>query len=148
MTNKWSYNNFLQILYSCFRYTDRLVDVFFLLLTVMLSELYEKPRRKDLVTEKSTWKNLSEGHHIFGCTPSFLCHFFVTFFVYSLPLPKCYTCWIAPIEIHNKISSNSITHSSNWIFQFTEFNKVDGVMSAIENLWLLIYLPLKNDLSL
>ena len=27
--------------------------------------------------------------------------FFVAFFVYSLPLPKWRTCWMAPIKIHN-----------------------------------------------
>ena len=36
------------------RYTERLLNVFFLLLAVILSELHEKPRRKDWVTEKST----------------------------------------------------------------------------------------------
>ena len=56
----------MQILYSYLRYTDRHLDVFFLLLPVILSEIYEKPRRKD-------W------HYVFGCMPSFLCylcHFF------------------------------------------------------------------------
>ena len=64
----------LQILCSYLIYTDRLLDVFFLLLAVILSELHENPRRKVWVTEKSTPKNLCEGHHFFGCTPSFLCH--------------------------------------------------------------------------
>ena len=36
------------------RYTDRLLDMFFLVLAVILSELHENPRRKDWVTEKST----------------------------------------------------------------------------------------------
>ena len=49
------------------------LDVLFLLLAVILSELYEKPRRnKDSVTEKSTEKNLCDGHHCFDCTPFFL----------------------------------------------------------------------------
>ena len=52
------------------------LDVFFLLLAVILSELHEKPRsNKDWVTEKSTYINLCERHHFFDCTPSFLCHF-------------------------------------------------------------------------
>ena len=63
------------------------LDVLFLLLAVILSELYEKPRRnKDSVTEKSTEKNLCDGHHCFDCTPFFLS--FVVFFVYSLVLPS------------------------------------------------------------
>ena len=36
---------------------------------------------------------------------------------------------------------NSITDSSNRIFQFAEFNKMDRVMSAKGNSCLLIYLP-------
>ena len=60
---------------------DTLVDVFldmpFSLLAVILSELYEKPRRnKDWLTEeKVLWE-----HHYFDCTPSFL----VAFFLYYL----------------------------------------------------------------
>ena len=34
------------MLYSYLRFTDRVLDVFFFLLAVILSELYEKPRRK------------------------------------------------------------------------------------------------------
>ena len=41
------------------------LDVFFSLLAVILSELREKPKRKDWVTEKSTQKNLCEGYHFF-----------------------------------------------------------------------------------
>ena len=51
------------------------LDVLFFLPTVILSELHERPRRKDWVTEKSTQKNLCEGNHFFDWTPSFLCHF-------------------------------------------------------------------------
>ena len=78
LTMKWDY-------YSYLKYTDRLLDMFFLLLAVILSELYENPRRKNWVTEKSTQKNLCEGHHFFGWTSSFLCYF-CYFFVFSLPL--------------------------------------------------------------
>ena len=67
------------------------LDVLFLLLDVILSELIEKPRRKDWVTEKSTERNLCVGYHFFDCTLSFPC-LFVAFFVYSLPLPKWRTC--------------------------------------------------------
>ena len=47
LTKEWNYDNFVQILYSYLRYTNRLLDVFFLLLAVMLSELHENQRRKD-----------------------------------------------------------------------------------------------------
>ena len=49
--------------------SDKLVGaflgVFFLLLAVILSELREKPKREDWVTEKCTQKNLCEGYHCF-----------------------------------------------------------------------------------
>ena len=51
---------------------DSLLNVLFLLLAVILSQPHEKTgRNKDLVTEKSTQKNLSEGQDFFDCTPSF-----------------------------------------------------------------------------
>ena len=48
------------------------MDVFFLLLVVILSELYEKSRRKDCVIEKGTEKNFCEGHHFLAIRPLFL----------------------------------------------------------------------------
>ena len=52
LTKQWNYNIFVQILYSYLRYTDRLLDVFFSSLAVILSEFHEKPRKEDRVTEK------------------------------------------------------------------------------------------------
>ena len=43
----WSYNIFMQILHRYLRYTARLLDAFILFLSVISSELDEKPRRKD-----------------------------------------------------------------------------------------------------
>ena len=65
------------MLYSYFRDTGRLfVGCALLLLPIMLSELYEKPRReKDWFTEKKNTENLCAGHHFFDCTLSFPCHF-------------------------------------------------------------------------
>ena len=40
------------MLYTYRRYTDKLLDVFYLLLAVLLSELRENPRRKYWVTEE------------------------------------------------------------------------------------------------
>ena len=61
------------------------LDAFFLLLAVILSELYGKPRRnKDSVTENITQKNLCEGHHHFyDCPSPFLCHL-----LFSLWIPS------------------------------------------------------------
>ena len=41
------------------------LDAFFLLLTVILSELCEKRKRKDWVAEENTQKNSCEGYHFF-----------------------------------------------------------------------------------
>ena len=46
-TKQWNCNIFMQISHRYVRHTDRLLDVHFLLLAVILSELYEKQRRKD-----------------------------------------------------------------------------------------------------
>ena len=76
------------------------LDGLYLLFTVILSELYEKPRRnKDWVTEKSTQKNLCgsitflTAHHPFYVI--FCC------FLRLLPFPSWRTSWMAPIKIHN-----------------------------------------------
>ena len=82
-TKQWNYNIVIQILYSYLIYTDRILDVFFLLLAKKLSQFHEKPIRKDCVTEKSTLKNLCDGHHYFGCMSSFLCLFFRLFRFYE-----------------------------------------------------------------
>ena len=82
--------------------TDTLVgslDVLVLLLPVILSELHEKTRRNDWVTEKSTLSNLREGYRFCDYTLPFLC-LFVAFFLYSLPLPKWHTCAMATTHIY------------------------------------------------
>ena len=71
----------MQILYSYLRYTDRLLGLFFLLLTV-ISEFHEKPiiyKKK-----KNAWKNFCEVHHFLGCTSSFLRHFLSLFLSTSI----------------------------------------------------------------
>ena len=75
------------------------LDVLFFLLAVILSELHEKSKRKDWVTEKSTQKYLREGYHFFNCTLSIL-RFFAAFFIYSLSLPKWHTCGMAAVKTH------------------------------------------------
>ena len=73
-------------------------NVLFLLLAVILSEFYGKPRRnKDWVTEKCTWKSWCTRHHFFDCT-TYLLYFFLLF---SLSTLKWRPCWMAPIKIHN-----------------------------------------------
>ena len=74
----------MQILYSYLRFTDSDFNVFSLLLTIILSELDEKPRRKYGVAQKSIWKNIYEGYHSFW-PALFLMSFFVSPFVFLLP---------------------------------------------------------------
>ena len=76
----WQRSGIIIFLSKCYMViSDKLVgsflDVLFFLLPVILSELCDKPRRKDIVTAKSTKKNLCEGHHFFDYTPSFLSNF-------------------------------------------------------------------------
>ena len=79
-------------------------DGLFLLLAIILSELYDKPRRnKDSVTEKKCIEEFVWGTSMFWLH-AFLSLQFVTFFVYSLPLPKWRTCWMAPIKTHNTLA--------------------------------------------
>ena len=86
LTTLSNYNNFLQI-FVLDTMRGSFLDVLFLLLAVILSELYEKPRRnKDSVTEKSTEKNLCDGHHCFDCTPFFLS--VICCFLCLLPRPS------------------------------------------------------------
>ena len=56
LKEQWNFNNFLQILYRYLRYTDKLLDVFFLLLTVILSVLHKNPGKKIYLQKKVHWK--------------------------------------------------------------------------------------------
>ena len=57
LSKQWNYNIFAQIFHSSLSYINRLLAVFFFLVTVTLSEFHDKPRRKDRVTEKVyRWK--------------------------------------------------------------------------------------------
>ena len=75
----------LQILCSYLIYTDRLLDVFFLLLAVILLELHENPRRKDWVTEKKYTEEFVWRTSLFWLHTFLLMSFSVAFFIYSLP---------------------------------------------------------------
>ena len=65
LTKMWNYN-FEQILYSYLRYTDSFLDVFFLLLAVILSELYEKKRlsHKKKYIEEFIWETSHFWLHV------------------------------------------------------------------------------------
>ena len=63
------------------------LDVLFFLPTVILSELHERPRRKDWVTEKST-QEFVWGESLFWLNTLLSMSFSVTFFVFSLTLPN------------------------------------------------------------
>ena len=91
----------MEIWYSYLRYTDRLLDVFFLLLIVVLSELHENPRRKDCVTENSTKKHLREEHHLLATRPPY-----VIFFAFSAPHPPPLLCPLPPASVSGFEQSN------------------------------------------
>ena len=79
LTKQRNYNIFVQILYSYLRYTDRLLDVFFSSLAVILSEFHEKPRKKDWVTEKKYIEEVVWGRSLSWLHTTFLCHFLSLF---------------------------------------------------------------------
>ena len=80
LTKYWNYNIFVQIWYSCFRYTDRLL----LGCTLFVA-------RCNIIRASCETKK-----HTFFSMP-----IFVAFFVNYLPLTRWRTCWIAPVKIHN-----------------------------------------------
>ena len=110
------------ILYSYLRYTNRLLNMFFLLFVVILSELHEKLRRKDWLIEKSTWLDLSERYHFMAARP-ISCHFLL-FFVYSPPVIYCnFSIAATPVStaLHrNAKPSTEIKFHSQ--FHFITFN--------------------------
>ena len=71
----------------------RVLDVIFLLLAVIWSELHENPRRKGSVTKEVHRKKVQKKYieqfvweaSLFWLHTLFLVSFFVAFFVYSLP---------------------------------------------------------------
>ena len=65
LKKEWNYSIFLQALFCYLRYTDRHLDVFLLSLAVILSELQKKLRKTEL-QKKSTQKNSTEEHTLFG----------------------------------------------------------------------------------
>ena len=98
----WQSSGIMLFLFKCYTvisYTlvSFFLDVLFLLLAVILSELYEKPRRKkDWVSEKCTKKNLCEGHHFLTAHSPYY-----AIFSSSTLLLKWRTCWMIPIKRHN-----------------------------------------------
>ena len=52
LTKQWNYNIIVQILHSSLRYTDGLLDVFFLSLAVILPELHKNQKGKIKLQKK------------------------------------------------------------------------------------------------
>ena len=84
LTKTWNYNNFVPRLHSYLRCCERLLDVFFLLLAIILSECHENPRRKDWLQQKVHKRICVRGIIIFWLHALLLISFFVAFSVYSL----------------------------------------------------------------
>ena len=68
---------------------------------------------------KSTKKNLCEGHYVSDCTLSFLCHFLLLLNI-SFHLLNWCTCWMTPIKIHNTAISGR--YSVWWYHEWTVRN--------------------------
>ena len=83
----------MQILCSYTRYTERLLDVFIMMIAVILSELNENQRRKHWVREKYT-KKFVWGASIFlvARVPSYVifCRFFLSTLAFSYRLLQFY----------------------------------------------------------
>ena len=81
---------------------DKLVgsflDVLFFLLTVILSELHEKPR---LSCGKKNIEEIMWGALLFWLHSFLSMSFSVAFFVFSIPLPTWCVCWMAAKKIRN-----------------------------------------------
>ena len=68
------------------------LDVLFCLLTVILSEFHEKPRRKVWVTEKIHRRICVRDIIFWNCTPSFLCHSLLRSLSSKSLLFVCFLC--------------------------------------------------------
>ena len=92
---------------------DSFLDVLFLLLAVILPELHEKPRGKDWITEKSTWKNLCKEYHFFDCTPFIRC---LCFLRLLLPPSQLSTFGMVPIKIYSiALYENLLQFNTSWL---------------------------------
>ena len=89
LTKQWNFNIFVQVLPSYLRHTDRLSDVLFLLLTVILSELQTKMER--LSHRKSTQTCMRGITFLATRPPSFV--IFYRFFR-LFPPPSRVTYWL------------------------------------------------------
>ena len=95
------------------------LGVFFLLLAVILSELREKPKRKDWVTEKCTQKNLCEGYH---------------FFLLYVLLLMCFYCFLRVLP-----SLSQVTYLHNDLYKDIYFamggGLFDDIMGKQSKIW-------------
>ena len=59
LTKQWNDIIFVQILYSYLKYTNRLLDVFFILLAVISSELHDRNSREEVFCRKGVLRNFA-----------------------------------------------------------------------------------------
>ena len=97
--HNWSFRHTCMYIY--FRYTARffLGCAFFNAHLSIIRTSWET-KKESLSYRKSTWKNLW-GTSLFWQYALLSMSFFVFVFVYSLPLTKWHTCWMAPKKIYN-----------------------------------------------
>ena len=102
LTKYWNYNVLVQIWYGYFRYTGRL----FLGCALLVAHCNISRASWETKMERLSYRKKYTGEFAWG-TSLFWLHtvlsmsLSVAFFVFSLPLPKEPTCWMAAIKIHN-----------------------------------------------
>ena len=101
MTKKWNYNTFVQILYSCFRYTGRfsLGCALFVARCNIIRVLWETKKKQRLSYRKNKSKHFVWGTSLFWLLV-LLSLLFLLLPSFTL-LCKWHTFWIASIKIHN-----------------------------------------------
>ena len=92
----------MQIWYSYLRYTGRffLGYVLFVVQCDIIRASWETNKER-LSCRKKYIEEFVWGTSLFWLHFLLSMSFFIAFFVYSLPIPKWRTCWIAPIKIYN-----------------------------------------------
>ena len=102
LAKSWNFNIFVQIWCSYFRYTGRL----FLGCAVLLAHgniirALWQTKKERLSYRKTYIEEFVWGTSLFWLHALLSMSFSVAFFVFSLPLPNCRTCRMAPVKVHN-----------------------------------------------
>ena len=102
LTKSWNCNVLVQIWYGFFRYTGRFfLGCALLIAHCNISRASWETKKERLSHRKKYTGELAWGTSLFWLHAVFSMSLPVAFFIFSLPLPKEPTCWMAAIKIHN-----------------------------------------------